>query len=135
MNKRSFGKQQFSSRRCYGGRVILSLIVLAYYLFFPARTYANGKWQQYLNTNLTTITSLPDSTPIDVVFNITKTVLQLLGVIALILVIYGGFEILASSGNPEKVQKGRGVLVWAAIGILVILSSLGIVDFISSVIK
>jgi len=34
--------------------------------------------------------------------------------------IYGGFNIMTAAGNAEKVEKGKQILLWATIGLIVI---------------
>jgi len=34
--------------------------------------------------------------------------------------IYGGFNWMTAAGNAEKVEKGKQILVWATIGLIVI---------------
>ncbi|MFC1598258.1 pilin [Patescibacteria group bacterium] len=70
--------------------------------------------------------------PVDITLNIISAFLSIFGIITVVLIIYGGFTILTSGGNDEKVQKGRQILFWAIIGAVVILSSLGIVSFIDA---
>jgi hypothetical protein len=43
-------------------------------------------------------------------------------------VIYGGFMVLTSQGNPEKAGKGMKVLMYAGIGIVIILLSFAIIN-------
>lgn len=59
---------------------------------------------------------------------IIKSVLGVVGVIALIVIIYGGFEMLTSAGNEERVKRGREALLWAVIGIAIIFGSYGILQ-------
>ena len=56
--------------------------------------------------------------------------LGLIGIVFLILAIYGGFRILLSAGNPESVKKGRDVLIYAVIGMIVITLSFALTGFI-----
>ncbi len=59
-----------------------------------------------------------------------KGAMSILGSLALATFIYGGFVWMLSAGNPEKVTKGRNILVWAFIGLVVIFSSYAIINFI-----
>lgn len=45
------------------------------------------------------------------------------GIIAFILLLYGGFQIVTSQGNAEKVQNGQAIITSAIIGLLFILAS------------
>ena len=41
--------------------------------------------------------------------------------IAPILVIYAAFLILTAGGNPERINRGKTIIFWAMIGLLIIL--------------
>jgi len=56
--------------------------------------------------------------------------LGIVGSLALLMFIYGGFTWMTSAGSPEKVTKGKGIMVWATIGLAVIFSSYALVKFV-----
>jgi hypothetical protein len=56
--------------------------------------------------------------------------LSMLGVIFLILMVYGGFVWMLSAGNEIKVLKAKKVLTQAVVGMIIILSSYSITRFI-----
>jgi uncharacterized membrane protein len=56
-----------------------------------------------------------------IIGNIIKVILSLLGVIFMILVFMGGFDIAGSNGNEEIVNKGKGRIKNGMIGMLAIL--------------
>jgi hypothetical protein len=56
--------------------------------------------------------------------------LTLVGIIFLILAIYGGFRILLSRGESGDVKKGRDTIVFAVIGMVIILLSYGLTNFV-----
>lgn len=62
--------------------------------------------------------------------NIIRAVLGLLGLVAVILMIYGGYTIMTSAGQEEKVIQGKKILINASIGLAIILSAFAIVQFI-----
>ncbi len=78
--------------------------------------------------------SLPDplnsANPQELIGRIINAVLGIVGSIALAMFIYGGFTWMTSSGNMEKVQKGKDILIWAAIGLVVIFASYALVKFV-----
>lgn len=53
--------------------------------------------------------------------NIAQLILGLTGGLALLMFVYGGFLMLSSGGNQDKVAKGKSVLTAAVIGIFIIL--------------
>lgn len=73
--------------------------------------------------------------PQELIGKIINAVMGLIGSIALLMFIYGGFTWLTSAGNTEKVKKGKDILVWAAIGLVFIFSSYALVNFIINSIK
>lgn len=56
--------------------------------------------------------------------------LGILGSLALATFIYGGFIWMLSGGSAERIEKGKKILVWAVIGLVIILTSYIIVNFI-----
>jgi len=58
---------------------------------------------------------------------VINSVLGVVGSIALLMFVYGGLVWMTSSGNQEKVKKGRDIIVWSAIGLAIIFASYGLV--------
>ena len=56
--------------------------------------------------------------------------LGFLGVIAVIVIIYAGFTWMTSLGNAERVTKAKRTIIWAVVGIIVILSAWTIASYI-----
>ncbi len=54
--------------------------------------------------------------------------LGFLGLLAVIMVIYGGFLYVSSAGNEENVNKAKKILLYAALGIVVIIVSFALVN-------
>ncbi len=61
--------------------------------------------------------------------NVIKTLLAVVGALALAMFVYGGFTWLTSGGSPDKIKKGKDILIWAVIGLVVIFTSYSLVDF------
>ena len=68
--------------------------------------------------------------PNQLIGQIINGVLGIVGSLALVMFIYGGFVWMLAAGSNEKVQKGKDILVWATIGLVVIFAAFAIVDFI-----
>lgn len=54
--------------------------------------------------------------------------------IVALMVLWGGFQLITSAGDPEKVSKGQKTILYAAIGFVVVLLAGGVVSIIKSVI-
>ena len=61
---------------------------------------------------------------------IVKNAFMLAGVISFILLLYGGFQVIVSAGDPKKTEQGRGAITGAVIGLLVVLGSFWIIQII-----
>ena len=65
-----------------------------------------------------------------IVAKIIRAALGLLGIITLGFMLYAGFLIMTSGGNEDKVEQGKKTLTNATIGLVIILSSMAIVQFV-----
>jgi len=66
--------------------------------------------------------------------NLVVYLFTIAGALALIFFIYGGFTLVLSQGNSEKVQKGIGIITSAVIGLIIIFSAYLLVGYIGDVI-
>lgn len=62
------------------------------------------------------------------IVNTINFALAFLGVIALAVIIYGGFLYLTAAGNEEGATKGKKSVIYAVVGILIILVSFALVN-------
>lgn len=62
------------------------------------------------------------------VLTIINFFLTFLGLLAVIMVIYGGFLYVGSAGNEENVNKAKKIILYAVIGIVVIIISFALVN-------
>ncbi|HPY08401.1 MAG: Mbov_0395 family pilin-like conjugal transfer protein [Patescibacteria group bacterium] len=64
--------------------------------------------------------------PQKLIGRIINSVLGIVGSLALLMFVFGGLTWMTSSGNPEKIQKGKNIIVWAAIGLVIVFFAYGI---------
>jgi len=62
--------------------------------------------------------------------NVVNAILGIVGSLALVMFIYGGIIWMTSSGNAEQVTKGKNIVIWATIGLVVIFSAYALVNFV-----
>jgi magnesium-transporting ATPase (P-type) len=62
--------------------------------------------------------------------NITNTMLFAIGVVAVIMLIVGGFRYIFSGGNSQSVNAAKDTILYAVIGIVVAILAYAIVNFI-----
>ena len=61
---------------------------------------------------------------------IINNVLGVIGSLALVMFIYGGTTWMLSAGNQEQVTKGKNILIWAALGLVIIFTAYALVRFV-----
>lgn len=62
--------------------------------------------------------------------SVINTVLALLGVILVVLIIYGGFLWMTAGGNEEQIKKAKKFLSNAIIGLVIVLAAYSITFFV-----
>lgn len=67
--------------------------------------------------------------PILFIAVIIQALLGIVGAGALLMFVWGGFHMIFSGGSEERIKKGRDTLLWAVIGMAVILSSYAVLNF------
>jgi len=72
----------------------------------------------------------PNLTVQQVIGNIINAILGIVGSIALLMFVIGGFWWMTAGGNEERVKKGRQTLEWATFGLIVIFSAYAILRFV-----
>lgn len=63
---------------------------------------------------------------------IINVALGFLGIIAVVIVLVGGFKYMVSGGNEEKTQEAKNLIVAGIIGLAIILSAWAITSFVIS---
>ncbi len=64
------------------------------------------------------------------IINIVQFILGFLGLIAVIIVLYGGFQWMTAAGNEEKVSSARATLTAGLIGLVIILAAYALTQFV-----
>ena len=67
----------------------------------------------------------------DLVLTVIDYFLGFLGLLAVVMVIYGGVTYVSSAGNDEAVGKAKKIIMYALVGIVVILLSFVVVNAIT----
>lgn len=108
-----------------------SLLIIA--LVFASLFYISSPALAAVDTGINQIEgsiNLSSNSPLNVAVKVINILLGLLGLIAVSLMLWGGFIYLTSGGSEDKISQAKKILRNAAIGLLIILSAWGIVFFI-----
>lgn len=62
--------------------------------------------------------------------NIVNTVLGVTGAIAVLIIVLAGFRLITSQGDPGAVTTARNAIIYALIGLVVIMFAFAIVNFV-----
>mgnify|MGYP000843957580 FL=1 len=66
---------------------------------------------------------------------ITNLLLFLAGAVAVIVIIFGGFRYITSTGDPARVKQAKDTIVYGIIGLIVAILAYAIVRFITTQLK
>ncbi|PIR03714.1 MAG: hypothetical protein COV59_04555 [Candidatus Magasanikbacteria bacterium CG11_big_fil_rev_8_21_14_0_20_39_34] len=75
-------------------------------------------------------TSLGDRDVRVTISSIINVALSLLGIVALVIILAGGFKWMTAGGNDEKVTEARKLMISGVIGLAIILSAYAIAKFV-----
>jgi hypothetical protein len=64
------------------------------------------------------------------IMSFINIIMGLLGTIAILIILYGGFKWMTSGGSDDKVGEARKLIIEGAIGLVVILSAYAIAQFV-----
>jgi len=72
---------------------------------------------------------LGDEDPKSIIVNVIRVILGFLGLIAVIIILIGGFKWMTAQGNDDKITEARKLIQAGAIGLVIILAAFGITQF------
>jgi hypothetical protein len=84
--------------------------------------FASASYSSYMDTT---------NSPFVLIGNVLQSVLTLMGAVAVIMIIYAGVTISASRGNEEAVKKGKKMITYAIMGLIIIIVSWSIVSWVT----
>ena len=67
----------------------------------------------------------------DTVVNIIQWVLGILALVAVVMIIIGGFQWMTASGSEERIEKAKKIISSAVIGLIIVLLAWAIVIFVA----
>lgn len=62
--------------------------------------------------------------------SIIRTAMSLLGIIAVLIILYGGFRWMTAAGNEDNVHKAKQIIIAGIIGLIIILTAYAIASFV-----
>ncbi len=107
-------------------------LIFALAIVFFAVTVMPAFAQIDVGINYGTFTGLGTRDLREGVMQIVRVLLGFLGIIAIVILLYGGFVWLTSAGNEEKVGQAKKIITAAIIGLVIVFISYAIAQFVIS---
>lgn len=64
------------------------------------------------------------------IINIINVVISVIGIVAVIAIIIGGVQYMTSTGDPGKIKKAKDTIMYAVIGLIIVILAAVIVNFV-----
>ncbi len=86
--------------------------------------------ENYNEENFANDTGLGARDPRAIVASVIRIILGFLGIVAVIIILLGGFKWMTAGGNEDKVAEARKLIVSGIIGLVIIMAAFGIAQFV-----
>ena len=73
---------------------------------------------------------LSDNNPILIATNLINSVMVFLGILAVVIILMGGFKWMTAMGSEDKIKKAQQLMTAGIIGLVIILAAWGIARFV-----
>lgn len=115
--------------------VFLGLILSLLFNFLPSASPAlAGSWDSQIGMGEVGTSFGQESNSVEdiryQVIKIINIVLEILGIVVIVLIIFAGFQWMTAAGNEEQVKKAQATLKNAIIGLIIIMLSWSVTYFI-----
>ena len=110
---------------------IALIFVMAFMLVVPAFSVVASDADDL--TGITKVggnIALGDTDPREVAAGVINVALGFLGIIAVVIILLGGFKWMTAAGNEEKVEEAQKLIKAGIIGLVIILAAWGIASFV-----
>lgn len=112
---------------------ILALVLLVLFPLHPASAFIPGVddflWGGH-REDFQEATGLGSEDPRIIIANIVNVLLEFLGILAVLIILLGGFKFMLSGGDETKTAEARRTITSGIVGIIIILASFGLARFV-----
>ena len=113
--------------------LILASFALMFNVFLVPSVHADGAdtvlWDD-ISGDIQAHTALGNEDPRLITANLINIILGFLGILSVVLVLFGGFKWMTAAGNDDQVASAKKLLISAVIGLVIILSAYALSAFI-----
>lgn len=86
-------------------------------------------------TNFQTASGLGDADLSTMIGTLVKAVLSLLGIVAILIILFGGFKWMTASGDETKVDAAKKLIISGIIGIIIVVAAYAIASFVLTAVQ
>jgi len=87
-------------------------------------------WGNVSPDTISNLTGLGGTDPREIAANVINVILGFLGIIAVVLILIGGFMWMTAAGNDDKVATAKKIMTAGVIGLVIVLAAFGIAKFV-----
>ncbi len=112
--------------------IMVSFIMTAFMFVLPVAVNAQADNLLWGNTEgrVGNSIGLGDEDPRVIAAGIINVILGFIGIIAVVIVLLGGFKWMTAGGNEDKIGEAKGLLSAGVIGLVIVLASWGLAKFV-----
>jgi len=100
-------------------KIIVSLFICLFLFLVPAVVFS----QETVKLENPIEKKFATDNPAQIIGYVIQALLGVIGGVALVMMVYGGFQWLTAAGNEEKIKSGTQTMIWSAIGLILVFSS------------
>ena len=126
-------KLKLSKFKNFAALVIIMLIIIPVFtvaLSANAQSNADNMLWGGLEGNVKSGTGLGNTDPREMAAQVINIMLGFLGIIAVVIILLGGFKWMTAAGNEDKIGEAKKMIGAGVIGLVIILAAFGIAQFV-----
>lgn len=118
----------------YAVSIALGFAIALPFVHLPFASAASGQLESedLLSADFGDATGLGQSELQTTIGSLIRVALGFLGVVAVVIILLGGFKWMTAGGNEDNVTKAKGLIIAGIIGLAIILSAYAIASFVIS---
>jgi len=105
------------------------IIIPAFTMALNAQAQGVDAWGGH-QSNIQTTTGLGNRDPRDIAASVIKVILGFLGIIAVVIILLGGFKWMTAAGNEDSIDEAKKLISAGIIGLVIILAAFGVATFV-----